>query len=107
MYIYGQHNSCPLKISAMLRKKIQYERCKYFNSCRYSKYSQWYKRLGYTWHESEDMHTGYLVKTKIHNSVAHSGGIERLKYELSLYNTQKLLHKQRMYKILKQLQGDS
>lgn len=63
--------------------------------------------LGYTWHESEDMHTGYLVKTKIHNSVAHSGGIERLKYELSLYNTQKLLHKQRMYKILKQLQGDS
>ena len=64
----------------MLRKKIQYERCKYFNSCRYSKYSQWYKRLGYTWHESEDMHTGYLVKTKIHNSVAHSGGIERLKY---------------------------
>lgn len=107
MYIYGQHNSCPLKISAMLRKKIQYERCKYFNSCRYSKYSQWYKRLGYTWHESEDMHTGYLVKTKIHNSVAHSGGIERLKYELSLNSSQKLLQRQKMYNILSFSTGDN
>lgn len=65
------------------------------------------KGLGYTWHESEDMHTGYLVKTKIHNSVAHSGGIENLKYELSLDNSQKLLKKQKMFNIIKKTQGDN
>ena len=63
--------------------------------------------LGYTWHESEDMHTGYLVKTKIHNSVAHSGGIERLKYELSLNSSQKLLQRQKMYNILSFSTGDN
>ena len=52
------------------------------------------------------MHTGYLVKTKIHNSVAHCGGIEKLKYELTLKNSQKLLQKQKMYNILKEIQGD-
>lgn len=29
---------------------------------------------GYTWHESEDLHTAYLVKTEFHNALSHSGG---------------------------------
>ena len=55
--------------------------------------------LGYTWHESEDMHTGYLVKTELHKSLAHSGGIEQLKYNIS-HNNMKLLEKTKMYKML-------
>ena len=53
--------------------------------------------LGYTWHESEDMHTGYLVKTSIHKTVAHSGGIENLMYILKQSNHGSILQKQNMY----------
>ena len=55
--------------------------------------------LGYTWHESEDMHTGYLVKTSVHKTVSHSGGIERLTYLYNTYNFEQT-QKQRIYNIL-------
>lgn len=61
--------------------------------------------LGYTWHESEDMHTGYLVKTKIHNSVAHCGGIEKLQYMPKTNESPKTLEKLKLYNALKRLQG--
>ena len=41
--------------------------------------------LGYTWHESEDLHTGYLVKSEIHASIAHEGG-HRLINEMAKQN---------------------
>ena len=62
--------------------------------------------LGYTWHESEDMHTGYLVKTSIHKTVSHNGGIENLKYLIETNNNLEL-EKQRMYNVLKEInQGE-
>lgn len=58
--------------------------------------------LGYTWHESEDMHTGYLVKTSVHKTVSHSGGIERLGYLCNTHNYEQL-QKQRIYNVLKNI----
>ena len=54
--------------------------------------------LAYTWHESEDMHSGYLIKTKIHRSVSHSGGIENLKYMIN--NNTGQFEKLKMFKVL-------
>lgn len=56
--------------------------------------------LGYTWHESEDMHTAYLVKTDIHKTIKHSGGVERLQYLLQTAQ-QKKLEKLKMFNAIK------
>jgi len=61
--------------------------------------------LGYTWHESEDMHSGYLVKTSTHNKVAHAGGINRLETILGDYKANSELAKFKMYNALNELKG--
>ena len=58
--------------------------------------------MGYTWHESEDMHTAYLVKTDVHRSIKHNGGIEKLKFLLTTEQYQKL-EKLKMYNALKKV----
>ena len=32
------------------------------------------KGLAYTWHESEDLFSGFLVKTELHSTIPHLGG---------------------------------
>lgn len=63
------------------------------------------KNLGYTWHEAEDMHTGYLVKTEVHESISHSGGYSRLKDIVAGNNCQQALQKQRMYNQIRYSEG--
>lgn len=47
--------------------------------CAPAEVRQWRHEHGYTWHECRDMKTMQKVPSVIHNNVAHSGGIARIK----------------------------